>query len=84
MPTIAVNLGAVVSSFSDLPIGSYLGEIAKIKLLPPRQAGKFAQLIGSHRAAPVAVPLSVAERDGLREGLLREVRPRRDPGARHR
>ncbi len=45
MPTIAVNLGAVVSSFSDLPFGSYLGEIARIKLLPPRQAGKFAQLI---------------------------------------
>src|SRR6478735_1636379 len=45
MPTIAVNLGAVVSSFQDLPHGSYLGEIVKIKLLPPRQAGKFAQLL---------------------------------------
>ncbi len=48
MPTIAVNLGAVVSSFSDLPFGSYLGEITKIKLLPPRQAGKFAQLLISY------------------------------------
>lgn len=45
MPTIPVNLGAVVSSFSDLPFGSYLGEILKIKLFPPRQAGKFAQLL---------------------------------------
>lgn len=48
MPTIAVNLGAVVSSFSDLPVGSYLGEIARIKLLPPRQTGKYAQLIISY------------------------------------
>lgn len=45
MPTIAVNLGTVVSAYADLPHGSYLGEIAKIKLLPARQAGKFAQLI---------------------------------------
>lgn len=48
MPTIAVNLGTVVSAFSDLPLGSYLGEITKIKLLPPRQAGKFAQLMISY------------------------------------
>lgn len=45
MTTIAVNLGNVVSTFADLPLGSYLGEITKAKLLPPRQAGKFAQLM---------------------------------------
>ena len=48
MTTIAVNLGAVTSSFDDLPIGSYLGEIAKAKLLPARQAGKFPQLMVSY------------------------------------
>ncbi len=48
MPVIKVNLGTVVSSFSDLPLGSYLGEITKVKLLAPRQAGKFAQLLISY------------------------------------
>ncbi|HEY4230924.1 MAG TPA: hypothetical protein VGO79_12205 [Thermoanaerobaculia bacterium] len=48
MPTIAVNLGTVVSSFEDLPFATYLGEIVKITLLPPRQAGKFAQLLISY------------------------------------
>lgn len=45
MPTIAVNLGSVVSAFEDLPFGSYLAEVAKIKLREPTQAGKFAQLM---------------------------------------
>ena len=45
MPVIPVNLGAVVSAFEDLPLGSYLGEIAKIKLREPTKPGKFAQLM---------------------------------------
>jgi hypothetical protein len=45
MPTITLNLGNVVSAFEDLPFGSYLGEIARIKLRQPTVAGKFAQLM---------------------------------------
>lgn len=45
MTTIAVNLGAVAGGFEDLPIGSYLGEVTKAKLIQPRAAGKFHQLM---------------------------------------
>lgn len=44
MPTIAVNLGQVESTFSDLPNGSYLGEIEKVVYHGAREAGKFPQL----------------------------------------
>lgn len=44
MPTIAVNLGNVESTFTDLPNGSYLGEIEKVTYLNAREQGKFPQL----------------------------------------
>lgn len=45
MRTIAVNLGNVVSAFEDLPIGSYLGEITKVKIREATEKGKYDQLM---------------------------------------
>lgn len=44
MPSVAVNLGDVQSSFENLPVGEYDGQIDKMEHRPPRAAGKFPQL----------------------------------------
>lgn len=44
MPTIPVNLGNV-EAYENLPLGEYLGQISKITYKPPREQGKFPQLM---------------------------------------
>ena len=44
MPTIPVNLSNV-EAYENLPLGEYLGQISKITYKPPREQGKFAQLM---------------------------------------
>lgn len=44
MPTIPVNLGNV-EAYENLPLGEYLGQIDKITFKPPREAGRFPQLM---------------------------------------
>lgn len=44
MPTIPVNLSNV-EAYENLPLGEYLGQISKITHKPPREAGKFGQLM---------------------------------------
>lgn len=44
MPSVAVNLSDV-QSFSNLPVGEYDGQIDKMEHRPPREAGKYPQLM---------------------------------------
>lgn len=45
MPAIPIDLSNVESSFEELPVGKYLGEISKFRYREATEEGKFDQLM---------------------------------------